>query len=168
MTDFSRGDVFGLRGAQLMNSNGTWTGGVKGATLTSVAISSGSIGDSVDGKVIGIPFKCAVENTATAEAKVCGSGTNTKFYAPKAGSVVGLSVYITPARAAGHATFSPKIGSTAVTGVDVTWGSAATHGGYVTEAKDSKTFAAGKQITVQCKSATATTGTACGMLFIEI
>jgi hypothetical protein len=162
MADHVRGDFLSKRGAQVITDSLTYTGtgGVDGCSL----------GDNVDGQKILIPFKEAITAGDTGndlgDAGLCGSATCTKWAAPKAGSVVGLSIYAPTAVATGHITATVYVGSTS-TGFSVTLNTTVTHSAVATQAKDTDTFAAGKLLSVKIMLGnTASTANSIGGAFI--
>lgn len=125
---------------------------------------------NVGGQIIAIPFTYRVADTLTlTQMKLVGSSV-TKFYTPKAGSIVGASFYANTACDAGHCTFTVLVGATLSTVVLFNMNTVAgeTRSDYVWQNKDIDTFTAGQQILVKMDSDTLTTSTVGLTVFVEM
>lgn len=125
---------------------------------------------NVGGQIIAIPFTYQAATTISGtEMKLAGS-TCTKFHVPKAGSIVGASIYANTAIAGGHCTFTAYIGSTASAAILFNMNTVAgeTRSDYVWQNKDTDVFAAGDDLVVKMTSDTLTTSTVGLTLFVEM
>lgn len=193
MADYTRGDYDGKRGTQIHTDNLTFTGtgGVntagaiagasykKGATNI-IDTGGGLVSQNVDGQIVAVGnWKHSPADTiaATVMGSYNGNATLTAFVAPRAGSVIGMWVHANTAPAAGHCTFSARVGATAVTLSCImvtaslatgTYQGTGTAGLYKTADKGRYTFAAGKNIDIIMNSDTLTTSLATAGLLLEM
>lgn len=165
MADHARGDFLSKRGTQVITDSLTYTG-TGGVDVDSAAIKSGTteilngtgltnveLGDSVDGNRVAIPFKVAAITAGDTgadlgEAGLCGSATITDWVAPKAGSVIAISLNGNTDVETGHVSAIAVVGATdtaLIAELNTTDAAAAT----ATAAKDANAFAAGKALSVK-------------------
>ena len=176
----ARGDFIEHSGAAVVTDSLTFVGSggidtvnapIKHGATTIInhnLVTNAGLGNSVDGKVVMLSYYHTCAGTDTATAMHSRGATLTHWgKMPRAGSIVGLSAYVTATPVGGHATFSVVIGATASTVAKVRVGATSTP--YAQFAKDLVGFAAGKTIGLQFVCATLTTArTLLGTVFVEM
>ncbi len=167
MADHVRGDFLSKRGTQVITDGLTYTGigGVDGCSL----------GDSVDGNLVSIPFKIAAitagdTGSDLGEAGLCGSATITDWAAPKAGSVIAISLNGNTDVATGHVSAIAVVGSTDTALIAELNTTSDVTSAVATADKDANTFAAGKLLSVKIMlgNTASTANHVVGSLIVEI
>lgn len=179
MTTYTRGDYSGKRGVTVVTDSLTFvgTGGVdldsanikNGTTtvLNSTTLNNIELGANVDGQLVALPFAKVLDATGTVTMMGFSASTSTYAVAPRAGSVVGLSVSAHTAHGASrHATFTVYVGTTSTGFAATIPASAQTT--VVSQVKDTDAFAAGKKLNIKVAHASLTTYTYGAVLLVEI
>jgi hypothetical protein len=178
MTNYTRGDYSGKRGVAVTTDSLTFigTGGVdvKGggdikSGATSLMNSTGLLTENVDGQIMALgPWTLQVADTITGTVMSMNGATNPEMVVPKAGSVVGATIFANTVLATDmHVSCTVFVGATATT-FTATLGVSGSDATYTNQDKDTDAFAAGKAITIKAYSDTMVTTTLSAMLFVEV